>query len=108
MLKAPTPQSWPFRILKSKRARRRVPSSQFRSTSRRLRAGALGEAAYRFGFRVVDVENGQELGDLQNFLKLPAQGAELERGALRLAAVMRAPQPPHPAPATDVHILHLH
>src|SRR5258707_13947800 len=106
MLKAPTPQSWPFRILKSKRARRRVPSSQFRSTSRQLRAGALREAAYRFGFRVVDVENGQELGDLQNFLKLAAQVAELQRRALGLGAVMRGHQRAEPGAVDECHVVH--
>ena len=48
----------------NKRARRRVPSSQFPNPQRQLCAGAFGEAAHRFGFRVVHIENRQELGDL--------------------------------------------
>ena len=43
----------------------------------RLGAGAFGEAADRGGFGVVDVEDGEQLGDLQHFLELAAQMAEL-------------------------------
>src|SRR5258708_1343897 len=92
---------------KSKRARRGVPSSQSRSAPRRLRVGAFGEAAYCFGFRVVDVENGEELGDLQNFLELAAQVAELEPGALGLGAVMRGHQRPEPGAVNEGHVVHV-
>jgi hypothetical protein len=40
------------------------PLHNFTIHSSQLRAGAFGEAAHRFGFRVVHIENRQELGDL--------------------------------------------
>ena len=54
-----------------------------------LGAGAFGEAGDRGGFGIVDVEDGEQLGDLQHFLELAAKVAEAERGALTFGAVMR-------------------
>src|SRR4029077_20232507 len=55
----------------------------------RLGASALGEAADRGGFGVVDVEDREQLGDLQYFLELAAQMAQLKPSSLRLGAMMR-------------------
>src|SRR5690242_2224705 len=56
----------------------------------RLSSGALGEAGDGFRFGLVNIEDGQQLGDLQDFLELAAQVAEPKRGALRLHSVMRS------------------
>src|SRR3989440_7176627 len=47
------------------------------------RAKNLFKAGDRFGFRVVDVEHGEQLGDLQDFLEFRAKVAEAKRSALR-------------------------
>ena len=52
----------------------------------------LGEARDRLGFAVVHVENGEQFGNLQDFLKFAAQVRQLERSALRLGTVMRGDQ----------------
>src|SRR5882762_6202050 len=52
----------------------------------------LCEAGDGFGFGVEDIKDGQQLGDLQDFLELAAEVAEAQRGALRLHAVMRGNQ----------------
>ncbi len=44
-------------------------------SSQRLGARALGEAADRGGFRVVHVEDREQLRDLQHFLELAAEVA---------------------------------
>src|SRR6266446_5434940 len=54
----------------------------------RLRSGAFGEAGDGFGFGVVDIEDGQQLGDLEHFLELAAEVAEAQGGALGLHTVM--------------------
>jgi hypothetical protein len=43
-----------------------------------LGSGAFGEAGDGSGFGVVDVEDGEQLGDLQDFLELAAQVTEAE------------------------------
>src|SRR6266513_5192979 len=52
----------------------------------------LCETGDGFGFRVEDIKDGQQLGDLQDFLELAAEVAEAQSGALRLHAVMRGNQ----------------
>ena len=42
----------------------------------------LRETADGFGFGVENIEDGQQLGDLQDFLELAAEVAEAQRGAL--------------------------
>jgi len=54
-----------------------------------LRQILLGEARDCLGFAVVHVEDGQQLGNLQDFLEFAAQVRQLQRSALRLGAVMR-------------------
>ncbi len=44
--------------------------------SARLAEGLLGEAGDGGGFGVVDLEDGEQLGDLQDFLELAAKMAE--------------------------------
>src|SRR6266404_3889637 len=51
----------------------------------RLCSGAFGEAGDGFGFRVVHIEDGQQLGDLEDFLELAAHHSVKTQGAsLRL------------------------
>src|SRR5579885_1051900 len=49
----------------------------------------LREAGNGIRFGVVNLEDGEQLGDLQHFLELAAEMAEAERSALRLGAVVR-------------------
>ena len=58
----------------------------------RLGSSALGEASDGCSFRVVDVEDRQQLGDLKHFLELAPQVAQAQRGPLRFRAVMRSDQ----------------
>jgi len=53
------------------------------------RLSLLGEARDCLGLAVVHVEDGQQLGNLQDFLEFAAQVGELQRRTLRLGAVMR-------------------
>src|SRR5260370_20843230 len=53
------------------------------------RPALFREAGDGFGLGVEDVEDGQQLGDLQDFLELAAEVGETQGGALRLHAVMR-------------------
>jgi len=57
----------------------------------------LGEAGDGFSFSVVNIEDGQQFGDLEHFLELAAEVAEPQRSALRLHAVMRGDERARPA-----------
>ena len=56
-----------------------------------LGSGGLGdlETAYCCRFGIVDVENGQQLGHLHDFVKFLAQMAEAHRGTLSFGADVR-------------------
>src|ERR1022692_2566801 len=56
--------------------------------NRRYFETLLREAAHAVGFCVGDVEDGEQLGDLQHFLKLRSQFAETNRCAARTGTVM--------------------
>src|SRR5882762_2795701 len=72
-----------------------------------LRAGTLRKAPHCLSFRVVNVENRQQLGDLQHFLKLAAQVAQLQPRSLRFRAVVRRHQRPQPRAVDERHIVHI-
>src|SRR5467141_2370837 len=73
----------------------------------RLRSGAFGEAGDGFGFGVVDIEDGQQLGDLEDFLELAAQVAETQRSALRLDAVMSGNEGAQPGAVDESDVVHV-
>src|SRR5437764_10062659 len=73
----------------------------------RLRSGALGEAGDSFRFGLVHIEDGQQLGDLQDFLELAAQMAEPQRGALRLHGVMRGDQRAEAGAVNEGYVVHI-
>src|SRR5436853_7737766 len=81
------PPAW---LRNKKRARQTVPWV-FKGFCLEV-AILLCEAGHGFGFGVEDIKDGQQLGDLQDFLELAAEVAEAQRGALRLHAVMRGNQ----------------
>src|SRR5207253_7678022 len=73
----------------------------------RLGSGTLGEAGDGFGFGLVHIEDGQQLGDLQDFLELAAQMAEPQRGALRLHGVMRGDQRAEAGAVNEGYVVHI-
>src|SRR5277367_6935596 len=68
---------------------------------------AFGKAVYSFGFRVVDLKHGEELGDLQDFLELAAEMAEAESCALRLGAVVRGDQGAETGAVDEGDVVHV-
>src|SRR2546429_9552862 len=88
-----------------KRARQTVPLS---SKSIYLQVPILlGETGDGFGFGVEDIKDGQQLGDLQDFLELAAEVAEAQRGALRLHAVMRGNQRTQSGAVDEGDVVHI-
>jgi hypothetical protein len=60
------------RMARQTRRYKNAKTGRYRAT---LGAGALAEAGHGSGFGVVDLENGEQLGDLQDFLELAAEVA---------------------------------
>src|SRR2546427_677132 len=73
----------------------------------RLCSGAFGETGDGFGFGVVDIEDGQQLGDLEHFLELAAQVAEAQGGALCLHAVMGGDERTEPGTVDKSDVVHV-
>src|SRR6266436_4870323 len=73
----------------------------------RLYASTLGEAGDGFGFGVVDVEDGQELGDLEHFLELAAEVAEAQGSALGLDTVMGGDERTEPGAVNKSDVVHV-
>src|SRR5712691_265640 len=73
----------------------------------RLRSGAFGEAGDSFGFGLVDVEDGQQLGDLEHFLELAAEVAEAQRSTLRLYAMVRGDERAKPGAVDKRDVIHI-
>src|SRR5882672_5951335 len=71
----------------------------------RLYASTLGEAGVGFG--VVDVEDGQQLGDLEHFLELAAEVAEAEGSALGLDTVMGGDERTEPGAVNKSDVVHV-
>jgi hypothetical protein len=69
--------------------------------------GLLGEAGYGFGFGLVDIEDGQQLGDLEDFLELAAEVAETQGGALHFHAVMGGDERAQPGAVDKGDIVHI-
>jgi len=56
---------------------------------------------------VVNIEDGQQLGDLEHFLELAAEVAEPQRSALRLHAVMRGDESAEAGAVNKSHVVHI-
>src|SRR6267143_1709601 len=67
----------------------------------------LRETADGFGFGIENIEDGQQLGDLQDFLELAAEVAEAQRGTLRLYAVMRGDERAEPGAVDKGDVVHV-
>src|SRR5437867_6978907 len=88
-----------------KRARGNVPcslgESQFET------ATLLREAGDGFGFRIVNVEDGHQLGDLQDFLEFAAEMAQAQPGALRFCAMMGGYKRAQPGAVDKRNVVHV-
>src|SRR5437588_1089040 len=73
----------------------------------RLCRGAFREAGNGFGFGLVDIEDGQQFGDLQDFLELAAQVAEAKRGTLCLHTVMRGNEGAESSAVNKSNVVHI-
>src|SRR5260370_29671536 len=73
----------------------------------RLCSGTFGEAGDGFGLGVVNIEDGQQLGDLQDFLELAAEVAEPQGSALRLHAVMRGDESAKAGAVNKSNVVHI-
>lgn len=73
----------------------------------RLNASTFGEAGDGFGFGVVDVEDGQQLGDLEHFLELAAKVAEAQGSALGLDTVMGGDERTEPGAVDKSDVVHV-
>ena len=67
----------------------------------------LAEAGDGFGFGVVHIEDGEQLGDLENFLELAAEVAEAQGSALGLDAVMSGDERSQPGAVDERDVVHV-
>lgn len=70
-------------------------------------ASAFGEAGDCFGFSVEHFEDGEQFGDLQDFLKLAAEMAKAQSRALGLGAVMRGHQGAQAGAVDEGDVVHV-